>query len=298
MVDKNSEIRKKFGLLINYLVEAGFTFEYIEHKIIRDPFFLVFENNDIDNFLSTPIEKIVFEVFKKEIYIDYSKPLNSELIWAGQMYITLLLNYRIPIQRSFIVYPLKKMISLFNPFHEMNDMHLCDKYLSEENSVSIFKELVKDDISLRKLAYLTDISERTLMSYYDNKKMYSMSHSNASSLAGFFGVPEVLFQKESNYCPDITALLTIDIFRMMIGEIVLPYLNIKDKEAIISYNNDHEVNTSKGETAIIECPSFVVKVPKARSYKIIVLNEKEKEYLIKNCIYRYLMDAAEGTLLF
>ena len=169
------DLKKKFGLMLCYLFDAGFSLEYISHKIVHDSFFLFFENNDALSFLQLPIETIVEKVFLKRVYIDYSKPVQSELFWAGTMYVSLLLNKRVPLQRSVLILPLAKMVSLFDPYHEMNDAQLLQRYDEEEQRQSVLKLLNDQGLSMRQLSMILGINLNTLLSYTDNRKLFAMS---------------------------------------------------------------------------------------------------------------------------
>ena len=173
--NKLLEAKKRFGLLLYHFIDAGFSYEHIERVVIHDPFFLFFEQNRLDDFLSVPIEDIIENIFHKKVYIDYSKQVAAEIFWAGEMYITLLLNERIPLQRSMIICPILKMISFFNPYHEMNDYHLCKRYLEEEKKASVLKFLMGGKTSIRKLSFLTAINQRSLTNYLCNDRLFSAS---------------------------------------------------------------------------------------------------------------------------
>ena len=139
MENNVSQLKKRFSLLLNHLLRSGLTQEYIEEKIVRDPYFLFLENNDVDSFLKTPFETIIKKVFSKEVYIDYSLSPISEYIWAGEMYITIALNENIPLQRLFLLLPISVMLSLFNPYHEMNNYQLVKRYIDKYDKKSIIK---------------------------------------------------------------------------------------------------------------------------------------------------------------
>ena len=296
-----SEAKNKFGLLINYLVDSGFSYEYIQHQIIHNKYFLFFENNDLNSFLNKPIENIINEVFGKQIYIDYAKPISSEIFWAGQMYITLLLNYQIPIQRSFLVYPLEKMIDLFNPYHEMNESQLCDRYLEDEKHTSVFRLLIDESVTIRQLSIMTSISQRTLISYMNNERLYSMTLANASTLSNFFDVTPIIFTKISNYSPDIAILLNDDGFRDCFLTIIEEYTFVpKDEIEVISSVEDkhktRELLTRK--KLLINISNFTLIKKYNNAVKYISLSKKVIEYLSNKTIVKFKESLPKGTLLF
>lgn len=232
------DIRKKFGLLIYYLIESGISYEMIQNKIIKDPFFLCFENNHVDNFIDSSIDEIIRNVFGKKVYLDYSKSVTAEIVWAGQMYVTILANYGVPIQRSFLVYPLEKMISLFNPYHEMSDYYLCKRYLEDENKTSVLKLLIDNQMSVRQLSLVTGISKNTLQSYLSNERLFSSSIDAALKLANYFNVPVVVFSKESNYCPDISLFFKDAEFKNIYLSLVCEYYSLQVNRIYVSKEED------------------------------------------------------------
>lgn len=298
----NNDVKSKFGLLINYLLTNGVSCEFIDYKIVHDQFFLFFENNETDIFMSTPIEDIVYSVFGKRIYINHSKPVISEFIWAGEMYITLLLNYDIPIQRSFLICPLIRMINLFNPYHEMHNSQLCNKYIEEENNKSIFRLLLKNvGLTARKLSYITGISQGTLLKYVDNKKLYTMPVVTAQKICEAFDIPLSTITKESNYVPDIHNLLKNKLFNEIVINTIVEYLNI-DYEKVVTNDNDADKEfikqAIKSNKVIINTSTFTIIKRQNNKPKYVVLTNKEKLMLRKKAIKAFKPNIQSGTLMF
>lgn len=148
--------------MVSRLHEVGFTDEIITKTILEHSFFSCFERNDCKQFLELSIEEILSKVFRKEnVILDYASPYVSEYYWAGQMYFLLLSECRIPLERSFLIYPLSTMIKLFNPYHEMSYLHFISHYLEDEKKKGIFKALKKwRKLSTRELSVLTGIKEQ------------------------------------------------------------------------------------------------------------------------------------------
>lgn len=231
---KEADAKSKFGLLMHYLVALGFSFELIEQHVIHGPYFQFFEHNDLDAFLDKPIEDIVEQIFHKQVYIDYSKPIASEIYWAGEMYVSLLLNLRIPLQRSFLVLGLGKMISLFHPYHEMNDMKLHEHYLQEEKSCSVLQLLMDRKHSMQQLSFLIGINRNTLLSYLDNQKLFAMSLENARKLADYFDVPFSVFQRISSFHPNVELLMQDPLFQDIYLKHVQSLFHLGNKHILLA----------------------------------------------------------------
>ena len=300
MDNEPKELKKRFSLLLNHLLRSGLTQEYIEEKIVRDPYFLFMENNDIESFLKTPFETIIKRVFNKEVYIDYSLPLISEYIWAGEMYITIALNENIPLQRLFLLMPISVMLSLFNPYHEMNNYQLVKRYIDEYDKKSVLKLLAKEkDLSIREIAALTGISNKTLLSYLDNKKLFKASSNNIYLLSSFFSVPICLLNKESAFLSFSSSYLKD--YQILSSFIIAlsNYLDIDVHQILINQSNlDLEKVEAVKDKYIFHVNSLSVITVKRNKKFIKYLDKNEVAYLGKEALNDIKNNLPEGTLLF
>lgn len=194
-------VKEKFASLISRLNQMGFSDELISYKIIHNPFFKQFENNNIDEFLQLSIEQIASDIFNnKNFFFNHESELIAEYYWAGLMYFTLLSEYHIPLVRLFTIWPLSLMLDKFNPYHEMPSSSLYEDYLRDEQRIGILKELKRrSGLSTRKLSVLTGISSNTLNMYTDNEKLFNASFNNIDKLSKAFNVDFSIFKKTSDY---------------------------------------------------------------------------------------------------
>ena len=297
----NADIKTKFGLLIYHLAAAGFSYEHIQEKVVRDPYFLCFERNETEAFLATPIETIVQEVFHKQIYIDYTAPFASEIFWAGQMYMSLLLNYGVPLQRSFLVYPLEKMVSLFDPYHEMGDGRLCLRYLEDEAKTSVLKTLMDGKFTARQLSVLTGISYSAAIKYQNNQTLFGMSALTASSFASLLGVPACVFIKESSFVPDISSFMEDAAFRSVFVMALSDYLGAEAKDiALIENAGDRKANAALLEShrILFEYRRFLIVKNHNGQAKTTALSPNVIRAIGKAAIARFIETLPEGTILF
>jgi len=297
----NADIKTKFGLLICHLVASGFSFELIQDKVVRDPYFLFLERNDVDGFLSTPIETIVLEVFHKQIYIDYTAPIASEIFWAGQMYVSLLLNHGVPLQRSFLVYPLEKMIGLFDPYHEMGDDRLCLRYLEDEAKTSVLRVLMEGRLSARQLAFLAGVSYSAVIKYQSNESLFGMSASTASSFSSLLGVPTCVFVKESSFVPDISFLMEDGAFRLAFVMALSDYLGAEAQDiSFVESTDDRRANAAllASYRALFDYRRFLIVKNHNGQAKTTALSPNVIRAIGKAAIARFIETLPEGTILF
>ena len=300
MDNEPKELKKRFSLLLNHLLRSGLTQEYIEEKIVKDTYFLFLENNEVESFLKTPFETIIKRVFNKEVYIDYSLPLISEYIWAGEMYITIALNENIPLQRLFLLLPISVMLSLFSPYHEMNNYQLVKRYIDEYDKKSVLKLLTKEkDLSIREIAALTGISNKTLLSYLDNKKLFKASSNNVYLLSSFFNVPFCLLNKESAFLSFSSSYLKD--YQILSSFIIAlsNYLDIDVHQILIDQSNlDLEKVEAVKDKYVFHVNSLSVITVKRNKKFIKYLDKNEVAYLGKEALNDIKNNLPEGTLLF
>lgn len=293
------DIKYKFGFLLHQLVVSGFAFEYIEHKIIHNDYFLFFEKNNVGQFMGDSIEDIVLRIFNKQIHIDYSNPIASETIWAGQIYITLLFNYRIPLQRSMLLCPIAKMLSFYNPYHEMNDIKICKRYIEEKNKLSIFRLILRYEPSIRKISLLTGINQRTLESYMDNQKFFSMSFENAYKLSRFLDYPIEIFLKESNYSPNISVLFKDETFKIIFCKILSNYYSVDElmvKLVDESTNKKDLLQLLRKYKIIFDTTHYVGIKKNGSTVKYLILKQSEKNNM-NNLAIKMFKDMIDNDVL-
>lgn len=293
------QIKTRFGALLTSLHDTGFTDEYITHSIITNPYFDMFENNDLSNFDNNSVMNIVEKQFNKDPMISFSSNLIAEYIWAGEIYITVMLNYRIPLKQLFVICPLGKMIECFPLYHEMHNIEICKEILKLRKQVSILKHFRSEtDMSIRQLSLLSGISQPTLVSYEnDNQLLFSASSNNIMKLKEALNIPLSCMQRESTFIPFTSILFDNDSFKKSFITNLLQYNKCEGKDYVVvnEYQDEKEYkNILKSNGLIVSlCLSFVGTISMSSnrvSYKM--LNDKEllllysktiKELHIEDC---------------
>lgn len=292
MVNDNViKAKEKFGALLFYLVDEGFTSEHISFVLIHDPFFLCFEKNNINGFLETSMEEIIERCFHKKVLLDYVKPIAAEIFWAGEMYMSILYNLSIPIQRSVLVCPIQKMVSFFDVYHEMHESQLLKRYEEEEKKISVLKELYKHKSNMRKLSFLTGIKERTLISYLDNEKLFAASASNINALSSYFGVPFSIFVSKSSCLPVSEALLKDDRFRFHLANALSSFYGISlSKSDLYLYESHDDVSSP-----IVDLCSLLIR---RKGKKPIVMLEQDFRILFSLALDNLKKELPQDSLIY
>ncbi len=224
--------KDRFALLLSKLHEAGLSSDYINKTIVGAPFFDCFEKNDLSSFLSSSLERISSEVFKKEVIFDYSREPGDPYYWAGLAIIKITMNLRVPLKRALLTMPLKEVASCFEPYHEMSDEQFLERYLFIEKSRSLLKSIREErGLSLSKISFLTGIKVPTLARMdLSTENLLNASFKSLAPLSALFSLPEDAFKKTSSYVPFSPALLGNQKMGEILGRRICLYFNIPAKE--------------------------------------------------------------------
>lgn len=279
-----TSLKSKFSALISRLHEVGFTDEIITKTILEHPFFSCFERNDYKSFSELSLEEIISKVFRKEnVILDYASPYVSEYYWAGEMYFLLLDEYRVPLERSFLIEPLSMMIKLFNPYHEISYSHFVSRYFKDEEKEGIFKTLKKwRNLSTRELSVLTGIKTSTLNSYQKNDFLFQAAYQNVTLLSNAFHIREATFKKKSSFCIISYDLFHNEKFLQSFKDELIRYFNIKKDILFVTVRKtDQEIRELvKEEKQILYLPEFaLIKRQGKIIYKFL---EDSEIYLLTN----------------
>jgi len=221
------KLKNKFGTLLSYLYEqSGIELDNLSHKIVNNSFFDFMENNKVEEFIDMPFEEIASKLYNYKPYFDYSVDPISSIYYAGIQYINISINYRIPLRQVFLIFPLKKMVSSFDVYHEMNDKKLGEYFYSIYKKSSIFKLLIDGRFTTNELSLFSGISVGTIRSYENNEKLFSASYENISILSKILKVDESLMTKYSSFIPFDDVIYKMDEFIGLLKENITSILNI------------------------------------------------------------------------
>lgn len=122
----------------------------------------------------------------------------NEYYWVGKCYFYINDKTHKAFSYIFLKLPFKKLLDMYNPYHETDLGNILDIFLEKEKEITILEALVKRrKISLTLLSKEVDIAITTLRKYKNNDEyLYKASFINIYKLASYFNVPETLFLKE------------------------------------------------------------------------------------------------------
>lgn len=296
MVNNNDLIllKERFGALISSLHDSGVSNEFITYSFIHFDYFDMFERNDLSSFNNASIMNIVENIYQKEPLMSFSSQPITSYFWAGEAYITIMMNYSVPLKQLFIICPLDKMLSFFPLYHEMHDLEICKEILSLRKEISILKTLRNEaNISLRQLSILTNIKQSTLVLYEkNNANLFSASASNINKIKDALNISVSCLLEKSSFIPFTTDLFSNNLFRKQFSSIILTYYGfgesisyaiVEDTMSMKAYkdllkNNDVIVSLSQSIVGLIYLSSNRL------VYKILKDNEMLMLYVqtIKN----------------
>ena len=243
----NSElVKERFALLIAKLHDASFLTDFINDVIIKSPFFDCFENNDLTDFMTLSFETITEKYFGKEVVYDYSHNLINAYYWAGLSIMEIMMNLEIPLKRILIVMPLKEIVALYEPYHEMHPEQFLKHYQELENQRSVLKLLRNDaNLSISKISYLTNIKS-SLLNIIDNSNatLFGTSFSNLTKLSRLFNVSISVFKKKTSYVPYSSLIINSKTAEPILVKYILTYFNFSSGDKITitkNYLEDKEI---------------------------------------------------------
>lgn len=237
---ESSEVKEKFAILLSKLHQVNILSEYINDVVVHSKFFDCFENNDFEELMTLSYESIAEKVFNEEVVFDYSLEYVNEYYWAGLVYMNLLFNYSVPLKRAMIIFPLKKMVDLYYPYHEASFVKACEYYLNYEKETPILEILRKEkNIQLSKLSVVTEINEKSLRVFdSSNAALFATSLNSLVKLANFFEIDLSVFNTKSSCVCYSETFLHNEEFREIFKNTLLVYLGIKSKDKVLYQYND------------------------------------------------------------
>lgn len=244
-------VKERFALLLSKLHEEGLPSDYISKTIVESPFFDCFEKNDLALFLSTSLESISSEVFKKETVFDYSSLPGDAYYWAGLAIMKIVMNLRLPLRRVLFTMPIKEFVACFEPYHEMSDEQFLEHFSSVEKSRSLLKAIrAEKGFSLPKISFLTGIKMPTLARMDSStESLLGTSFANLSALSSLLGIPCDAFKRTSSYVPFSPSLLRDEKMAEILGENIRLYFNVPAKKG---FSIAREYLESKEIKAVLE----------------------------------------------
>lgn len=292
-----SQIKLKFARLLSFLYHSvHLELDNISNILISSSFLDLFENNQLERFMSMNNVDILTELFPNNTAI-YEENNNDigELYWSGIQYMNIFLNYRMPLKQILLTLPLNEMVKKYQIYHEMNEIELCRDYIKNEylnNSIlKYFRN--KKMISTRQLSLITQISESTLKrAEGNNEYLFSISSKTISILSSVLDIPPIFLKKKSDFIPLTYGLLTngdyLNSIRPIVGEYIknsLPHLEIRfykekssKKEGVFLYINDYS-------SIIINNKEKIIDNSIMRQLLSIGLDEYLSKYLIDNLVF-------------
>ena len=296
-------VKERFALLLSKLHETGLPAEYISQVIVESSFFDCFEKNDLTAFLSSSLESITSNVFRKEVIYDYSSKPGDPYYWAGLIIMSVMMNLRTPLKRILLIMPLPEIVSCFALYHEMNDEQFLEHFVSIEKERSLLKIIRKDKrLSLSKISFLTGIKVSTLERMdASTEALLSSSFSSLSLLADLFSLSTDVFKKVSSYVPYSDSILRSEKMETLLGKNLCIYFNIPAEKGFSitrEYVENKEIRRLlQGKKALVDLSDpFGIAYLSCGCVKRKILSKEEFLLLYQKSVQE--LKAQENGLLF
>ncbi len=281
-------LKKKFATLLSKLYfGASIGLENISEKIIDSDYFLCFEFNNIEKFMSQNYEDICYELFGCR----FNKDVNDigPIYWSGIQYMNIMLNCDIPLKTIFLLCPLQEMVTYFDVYHEMNESKMIERFMEIIKDKSILKELRKRvRLSNRQIYDLTNIDENTLRYLEINHHLFRTAEWKILRLTCALNADDSFFRRHSFFLPLSPYLFSNHEFLTLLSKKISKiYLNEEIDNIPIDFSK------GKGDTYLyINSPSLLLY--KNRKYEV----EDFVLHFIFASSIRELLSSNKNNLLF
>jgi len=237
-------LQRKFGLLLSLLYEAGLSYDAISENILKNPYFDFLENNQADGFMADSFEGIAQGMFDSPFHLDEGVEANTKLLWAGFCYIDLSVRLKKPLRQLFLLCPLKEIIALFEPYHEMPENALGDYFQKEIYKRNILRTLLtRKKIKAQAVSYYCGCSVPLIWSYCgSNDRLFSASSRILASLVEVLGEgSRNLLKGKSSFVYYSSFFLFDSNFINLLGASLKALLPLNKAEAPFVYVKDGDV---------------------------------------------------------
>ena len=188
-----NDIINRLSAIITYGVSKGYSYAFIEEKIISSSFVNGLENNYYDIGLS--IEDVIEETYK--VKLSQKADISFKGLFIGESYIRLFFELNKSFEYLFLYWPLSFFIDKYEIYHEMDFSNLKNDFLELSNGTSLLKKLSqKNNLKYVEISKLTGIKLNTIHKYASNDDhLYNASYQIIHALSQLFGVKDNLFIK-------------------------------------------------------------------------------------------------------
>lgn len=291
-----NDIKDKFGDLLSILYhDAKVGIDNINEKMISSEFLDIFEQNNLREFMDTPNERIVQQLFPK-LFVFYNEKKDvGPFYWSGIQYMNIFLNYRIPLKTLFVICPLKMMVEKYDVYHEMNEIKLCENIILERfEKVSLLKYFrLKRKLSVAKLSVLSHIPNSTIRYYEsDNKRFLNAPTSSLQVLSNILGICWLFLRKTSTFVPVLYSLLTDEDFQYYLCKNLSQFIGKEIKEIEICFDKESIGEKEKNYLVINDHSSVVT------NKKQTFLEDPILLQILSNAYDQYLLNNLDSNLVF
>lgn len=163
----------------------------------KSEFIQKIEKNEYDDYFNHSLESIFFDITGKRIDKDGSYGIYNDAYWCGYSYFLLYKQTKKPFSFIFLKLPLKKLVDMYDVYHEMDFSSLLEQFNKLDKGKTILRALCEErDCSISKLSNETKISKATLSKYNSSDTaLYKGSFQYLYKLGNYFDIPLSLFAK-------------------------------------------------------------------------------------------------------
>lgn len=189
----------------SYILFFGFkhdcSFDFMERQLSSSSIIKTIEKKNDCNFLyDSTLSDSIKEIYGLvQLFDDDIVAQSVYSLWISEAYLKLLFEYRKPLSYLFLFIPLKEMLRIFSPYHEMDWTHLYAEFERRVEQTSLLRAILdKENISINKLSQLTGISKNTLTTYLVDERLRAASFENIYKIANVLELDIDIFADHIN----------------------------------------------------------------------------------------------------
>lgn len=188
-------VKELFARLFVLGIHNKMNFLAFTKAVEKSEFVRKIEDGQFDDYFNTPLEKIFFDITKREIDKDISFGIFDDAYWCGYSYFELHQKTKKSFAFIFLKLPLSKMMDIYSIYHEMDFSSLFNYFQKIDEEKTLLRLLCEEkNCSITKLSLKTGISKATLSKYNaSDEALYKASFQNIYKIVMYFDVPFVLF---------------------------------------------------------------------------------------------------------
>lgn len=185
----------RFSRIFVLAIEERINLDLINDVLSKSSLVRNIEKNDYSELYNNSILDIVKHYFGSNLIEDDSLYKYNDAYWCGMVYMYIFYKYRKPLSYIFLVLPLKKLLDMYDVYHEMDISAIYEVFEEISKQKTILQLLFeKHRINNAEIAKLAGVNISTIVHLKKSDNyLYAGSFNNVHRIALALNEPDNLF---------------------------------------------------------------------------------------------------------